>query len=121
MFAYRDSKLVRILLFSFFALLLGYTLYEGWGVLSGPAIDIPGKAMTVSDPYIFIEGTAKRITELRLNGAVVPVTEEGVFKEPYLLAVGSNRLVLEARDARGRTDREELDIAYTPRESTPLP
>ncbi len=115
----RDSKLIRFSLFAFFALLGGYALYEGWGLLSGPAIDVPHTAMTVSKPYLLVKGTAKRITELHLNGATVPVTEEGVFEEPYLLAAGSNRLVLEARDARGRTDRTELDIAYVPESPSP--
>ncbi len=115
----RDSKLIRFSLLSFFALVGGYALYAGWGLLSGPAVEVPEMTMTVSEPYLLVKGTAKRITELHLNGATVPVTEEGAFEEPYLLAVGSNRLILEARDARGRTDRSLIDVAYIPREPTP--
>ena len=56
---------------------------------------------------------AERITELRLNGKAIPVTEKGEFEEQYILAAGSNRLLLEAKDARGRTTRKTLEIVYT--------
>ena len=114
MLPYRDSRFVRIILVLFFLLLLGYALYEAQGILYGPVIDVPSQAITVSDPYTIIKGRAQRITELRLNGKTIPVTENGDFEEPYLLAEGSNRLFLDARDARGRTARKVLDIVYIP-------
>jgi len=112
----RDSKLIRISLLVFFALLLAYALYEGWGLISGPAIHVPTSSITTHEQYTLIRGRAERITELRLNGTTISVTESGEFQEPYLLAEGSNRLVLEARDARGRIARETLDIIYIPEE-----
>lgn len=108
----RDSKLVRILLATFFALLILYALYEAWGMLYGPSIEVPEGEITVYAPYTLITGRAERITELRLNGKPIPVTASGDFEEPYLLAEGSNHLILEAEDARGRTARETLVIYY---------
>lgn len=121
MLPYRDSKLVRISLFVFFALLAAYALYEAWGMLYGPMIDIPEGTVTVSSAHTLIKGRAERITELRLNGKAIPVTESGEFEEPYLLAEGSNHLILEARDARGRTTQKELDILYVPQGGTAPP
>ena len=115
MLPYRDSRFVRIILVLFFLVVLGYALYEAQGLLYGPLISLPEEAVTVSDPYTIIKGRAERITELRLNGKTIPVTENGDFEEPYLLAEGSNRLFLDARDARGRTTRKTIDIIYTPK------
>lgn len=114
MLPYRDSKLVRIILVLFFILLFGYALYEAQGLLFGPMIDVPAEAVTVADPYTVIKGRAERITELRLNGKTISVTENGEFEESYLLAEGSNRLILEARDQRGRRAQKVLDIVYVP-------
>ncbi|MEK7098641.1 MAG: hypothetical protein AAB908_01950 [Patescibacteria group bacterium] len=114
MLPYRDSKIMRIALALFFILLLGYAIYEAQGLLFGPTIDVPHGSITVTDPFTTVKGRAERISELRLNGKAIPVTENGGFEEPFLLAPGSNRLVLEARDARGRTTRKVLDIIYNP-------
>ena len=118
MLPYRDSRVVRIVLGVFFLLLIGYALYEARGLFYGPVIFVPEEAVTVSDAYTIIKGRADRITELRLNGKTIPVTENGEFEEPYLLAKGSNRLILEARDARGRRAQKVLDIIYVPRSAS---
>ena len=115
MLPYRDSRIIRITLILFFVLLVGYAIYEAQGIFYGPVIDVPSAAITVSDPYTIIKGRAERITELRLNGTTISVTENGEFEEPYLLAEGSNRLFLDARDARGRTARKTIDIVYVPK------
>jgi hypothetical protein len=115
----RDSKLLRTFLIIFFVLLTAYALYEAWGMLFGPVITVPEEAITVTEAYTLIRGHAERITELRLNGKPIPVTENGDFEEPYLLAEGSNYLILEARDARGRMTQETLTIFYKPPPSSP--
>ncbi len=115
MLPYRDSRLIRIALILFFVLLVGYAIYEAQGLLYGPMINVPEETITVHDPYTLIKGRAARITELQLNGKTIPVTENGEFEEPYLLAEGSNHLILDARDARGRTARKVLDIVYEPK------
>ncbi|HWO07662.1 MAG TPA: hypothetical protein VNM40_03720 [Candidatus Paceibacterota bacterium] len=117
MLPYRDSKLVRISLLVFFAFLIAYALYEGWGMLYGPSIRIPDESILSREPYVLVKGRAERITELRLNGKTIPVTEDGDFAEPHLLAPGTNHLILEARDARGRTTQKELDVLYMPLET----
>jgi hypothetical protein len=121
MFPYRDSRAVRIILFVFFALLAVYALFEARGLLYGPVIDLPEETIVVSDAFTTVKGRAERITELRLNGAQIAVTERGEFEEPFVLAPGSNHLILEARDARGRTTRKTLMVIYNPPTEAPPP
>ncbi len=117
MFPYRDSRIVRAILFLFFVILIGYALFEAQGILYGPSIELQDKAESPDQQLVHIRGKAERITELRLNGATISVTEGGDFDEPYLLAPGSNRIILEARDARGRSAVQALDYIYTPSEA----
>jgi hypothetical protein len=112
MLPYRDSRIVRISLIIFFVLLIGYAFYEAQGILYGPVIEVPTETIVVTDPYTVIRGKAERITELRLNGKAISVTESGEFEEPYLLAAGTNYLILEAHDARGRRAHETITVIY---------
>lgn len=114
MLPYRDSRVIRIVLILFFILLIAYALFEARGLLYGPVIMVPESAITVHDEYTIIKGTAAHITELHLNGKTISVTESGEFEEPFLLARGTNHLILEASDARGRRAQKVLDIVYVP-------
>ncbi len=116
MLPYRDSRATRITLILFFIAALGYAYYEAQSVLWGPRIDIPDGLKSVTEERIIIAGQAETIQELRLNGTLVSVTENGAFEEPYLLAPGYNRIVLEARDRYGRSAEKVLEITYTPKE-----
>jgi hypothetical protein len=108
----RDSRFVRLILIVFFVLAAAYAAYEAQGLLYGPRIYLEKEAFASDTSFVSIKGRAERISELRLNGKTISVRENGEFEEPYLLAVGSNRLIFEARDARGRTTRETLDVVY---------
>lgn len=115
MLPYRDSRFARIVLILFFIAATLYALFEARGFLSGPVVHVPDDIITVDQAFTSIRGRADRISELRLNGKVISVTENGEFDEPYLLAQGSNRLVFEARDGRGRTTQKILTVVYSPR------
>ena len=117
----RDSKLARFALYAFFVLLACYALYEAWGMLYGPSIIVPEETVVVQEAYTLIKGRAERITELRLNGGRIPVTEAGDFAQPYVLAAGTNYLILEARDARGRKAEKTLTIVYEPPPAANVP
>ncbi len=117
----RDSRFIRIILVLFFFLAIGYALYEARGLLYGPAIHLEEASFTSREQLTTIHGSAERISELRLNGNPINVTEGGEFNESFLLASGSNRLILEARDTRGRTTTKTLDIVYIPSQTAPIP
>ena len=113
MLPYRDSRLTRYALIIFFILLIGYGYFEARGLLSGPRIAVPSGTTEVQDRFVLIKGRAERIAELRMNGKPIAVTEEGMFEEPYLLAPGLNRIVLDAIDKYGRTRQEVVQIVFT--------
>ena len=118
MLPYRESRFTRIVLIVFFLLVLGYAYFEGRGLLFGPTISVDSRVMEVSEPFITIEGTAERIASLRMNGQPIPVTEDGVFSEPYLLAPGYNRITLTASDRYNKSTERVIEIVYTPASST---
>ncbi len=112
MLPYRDSRFTVIALVVFFAILIGYALYEARGALFGPTIDVIANSAEFHDPYVLIQGHAERISSLSMNGTQIRVTEDGQFAEPYLLAPGYNRIVLEAKDAYGRSTERVVEIMY---------
>ncbi len=114
MLPYRSSKLTRLFLALFFVALIGYAYYELRGFISGPRIEFPSEIIQSSEKYILVQGNAERIASLRMNGADIPVTEDGAFEQPFLLAPGLNRIVFDAADKYGRTTQEVLQIVYTP-------
>lgn len=120
MLPYRDSRITRIVLVAFFILVAVYAYYEGRGLLWGPTIDIENRVMEVEGPFITIEGTARRIATLSMNGMPITVTEEGAFAEPLLLVPGYNRIVLSAQDRWGKTAERVVEILYTPTSSPPV-
>ncbi len=118
MLPYRDGRITRIVLALFFILVVGYAYYEARGVLYGPNIEIASEVTEVSDPYIEIQGKAERISDLSMNGRPISVTEDGAFNEPYLLAPGLNRIMLDATDRYGRTAQEIVEVVYSPTASS---
>ncbi|MBI5457038.1 hypothetical protein HY969_04855 [Candidatus Kaiserbacteria bacterium] len=120
MLPYRDSRVIKITLAVFFALLLGYAYYEARAMLYGPRITVPTETIVVHEPFTVIQGRAEHISELRMNGAAISVTEDGYFEEPHLLTPGENRIILDATDRFGRTEQEIIEILYVPDESQPL-
>lgn len=117
----RESRITRFVLTLFFLVMIGYGAYEAQGVVYGPEIMLREETYATRESLAYIEGGAKRIAELRINGRKVPVTEEGVFREPHVLAPGSNHIALEAKDARGRTTSAMQTILYLGTSTTPLP
>jgi hypothetical protein len=120
MLPHRDSRLTRLGLIVFFAIIVLYALYEAQGLLFGPKILVSTETVTAHDPYVKIEGRAERIASLSMNGRDIPVTERGEFSEPFLLAKGQNRITLKAKDTYGRTVSRFIDIFYTSEDSASI-
>ena len=114
MLPYRDSRLTYIALGIFFLIVVGYAYFEARGLLFGPSITVSSEITEVHDPFVMIKGQADRIASLSMNGKVIPVTENGMFEEPYLLSPGYNRIVLDATDKYGRKRSHAIEIVYTP-------
>ncbi|MCG3770689.1 MAG: hypothetical protein JW384_01844 [Nitrosomonadaceae bacterium] len=121
MLPYRYNKLTVGLVGLLFIAALGYSYFEGRHLLQGPMItlDTVEKTLTVTEPYLRIQGTAERIVELQLNGRPVSVTEAGVFSEDIVLAPGYNRVRFTARDRTGRETVKDLEIMYRATTTSP--
>lgn len=117
MLPYRDSIFARVALGLFFIALIAYAYYEARGVLYGPTISVPEEAVTVHDPFVKIKGKADRISKLSMNGKSIPVTEDGYFEEPYVLAEGYNRISLTAADKYGRSTERFIEIMFEPQDA----
>lgn len=122
MLPFGDSRLTKIAFVIFFVLIIAYAFYEARGVVFGPSITITSGITEVQEPYVRITGKAERIAKLSMNGKEIPVTEDGLFDQPYLLSPGLNRILLDATDKYGRTTQKLVGIIYTPTEThTPVP
>lgn len=117
----RDGKTTKILLGLFFLLVIGYAYFEAQGFLFGPSITLGSMAMEVHDPLVTITGQAARISSLSMNGSPITVTEDGGFSEPYILAPGDNRVVLDATDKYGRSKRQIMHFVYMPPAASSTP
>jgi hypothetical protein len=107
-------RFTKIALIIFFILLIVYAYYEARAALYGPQIDIPSEIIVVTQSFMEIQGQATYISELKLNGAVIPVTEDGHFSEKLLLVPGENRLIFDAKDRFGRETQEVAKVYYKP-------
>ncbi|MBM3261624.1 hypothetical protein FJY93_04390 [Candidatus Kaiserbacteria bacterium] len=114
MLPYRDSRLTKIALSLFFVAVVLYGYFEVHGLLFGPRINIDARVVTSKDQYVLIGGHVERIDELSVNGAPIPVTIDGVFEVPYLLAPGNNQIIFDARDSYGNSTSQMVEIVYIP-------
>ncbi len=116
MLPFGDSRLTRIAFAVFFVLVLGYAYFEARGLIFGPTITVSSEIQEVREMYVRITGKAERIAKLAMNGKDIPVTQDGAFDQPYLLAPGLNRILFDATDKYGRTAQRVVVIIYTPKD-----
>lgn len=114
MLPYRDSRFTILLIAAFFAIIGVYAYFEARNAIYGPRIELAEERVATSEQVLSIQGEARNIAELRVNGNPITVTEDGAFSEKHMLAPGYNRIVLEARDAYGRSREHILEVWYTP-------
>ena len=114
MLPYGDSRITRYALGIFFVVLVGYGYFEARGLLFGPRIEVTSSIGVSHEQFIRIQGKTDHIASLLMNGKGLSVTENGAFDEPFLLAPGSNRIVLSAKDKYGNLTTKTLDIFYSP-------
>ncbi len=111
---YRYTKLSSFFIAFFFIVLAVYAYYESRAYLYGPVIHVPSSQTVVHDPMVAIRGKADNIASLFMNGKQIPVSEDGVFEQPYALAVGYNKVILYATDQYGAGREEIVEIVYEP-------
>ena len=86
-----------------------YSLFQGWKLLTGPVIDIesPENGATYSQALIEVSGRARNTAYLNLNGRAIFTDKEGKFSEKLLLSPGYNIIKLDATDKfKARTEKK---------------
>ena len=109
----RNVTIIRkSLLISLFIIIVAYSLFQAQKKISGPSIEIfsPKTGTTYSQTLIEVEGVAKNISYLNMNGRPIFTDKAGYFKEKHLLSPGYNVIKLDAQDKFKKYTEEKLEI-----------
>jgi hypothetical protein len=99
---------------AFFVLIAGYATFQAHAFAQGPTITVlsPADGSTSSESLVIIEGDARNISYLTLDGNKIFTDESGHFKEKALLSQGYNIMKIEAQDRFGRKTAQTLQLIY---------
>ena len=108
----------NILIVIVFVFLVFYAFYQARQFLSGPRVSItsPDEGALLHSSILIVQGSARNVAEVFLEGRRVFVDENGAFREELLLAPGSSTIEIRARDKFGRTVHKRRTITYQPYE-----
>jgi hypothetical protein len=93
-------------------IIVGYSLFQASTLLRGPVIDIytPQNNATYDTTLIQIQGRARNIAYIRLNGTKMFTDKDGYFDEKILLSPGYNVVTLIASDKFGKHTEKKLEL-----------
>lgn len=105
-------KFISIILF--IIIIIGYALFQARSIATGPIINIhsPQNGASVDTSLIEINGVAKHISHISMNGRQIFTDDKGVFNEELLLSYGYNIITIRAKDRFNREVTEELELIY---------
>ncbi len=106
-------SLIKVGSLSFlFLIIISYSVFQASKIIMGPKINLtsPENGMTFSNALIEIEGTAKNISYLNLNGRPIFTDKNGRFNEKFLLSPGYNIIKLDARDKFKNYTEKTLEL-----------
>jgi hypothetical protein len=99
---------------AFLVVIAGYATFQAHAFAEGPVIEVssPLDGMISGQSLVTIEGNARNISFLTLNGNKIFTDESGQFSEKTLLSRGYNIMRLEAEDRFGRKTSQTLQLIY---------
>jgi len=95
-------------------LLVGYALFQARFILAGPQIilnNVPETEQT--QRLVHLEGTARNIVRITLNGRLIYTDKNGYFKEALVLENGYTVATLQAHDRYGNTRSYTQEFVYS--------
>ena len=107
------SSILRIAVFSLLAvIILGYSIFQVWNLLSGPIIEVstPQNGATYNQALIEIDGRARNISYLNLDDRPIFTDKNGYFKEKFILSPGYNVIKLDALDKFKKYTEKKLEV-----------
>lgn len=112
----REGKTIirNILIVIIICAIGGYAGFQSKKIVSGPQITIQSPTTTsANNSAVDVQGVVKNVSVVTLNDRLIPVDEDGQFKEKILLYPGYNVIKLEAKDKFGACVTKELQLVYT--------
>ncbi len=95
--------------------ILGYALFAAYPYLSGPSLSV---SMSQKDGLAVVYGETTRVSYLTLNGAEIPVDEDGSFSSTRAYPSGYTAVTAVGRDRFGRTITKTLTFVVDKATST---
>lgn len=112
----REGKTIirNILIVIIICAIGGYAGFQSKKIVSGPQITIQSPTTTsANNSAVDVQGVVKNVSVVTLNDRLIPVDEDGQFKEKILLYPGYNVIKLEAKDKFGASVTKEIQLVYT--------
>lgn len=98
------------------AVVVALVSYVGWQarhLITGPEVVVIGEQSIVqTERIVTLEGVAKNVTSLQLNGRPIAIDQEGGFAEGVILENGYTVVSIDARDRYGREIHWERPFVY---------
>ena len=102
------------------ALFVAYVLFQARFLIQGPQITMTKDTSVVqTERTVTLEGTAKNITNITVNGNPILTDESGNFAYTIVLENGYNKTSIQAHDRYGRTTTLIKEFVYTPQSLLP--
>ena len=104
----------QIIGLSFLLILGAYIYYQSATFREGPiiAIESPSNGATVTDSLVRIEGYAKNISRISMNGDQIFTDENHRFSEELLVSPGYTIITINALDRFNRSVEQKLELIY---------
>lgn len=92
--------------------LAGYALFQARLLVLGPTFEVvsPENGSRVASSVISIEGIAKNIAWISLNGRQIFTDERGVWSEKLMVPQGASIMTVKTRDRFGREKEKSIQI-----------
>jgi hypothetical protein len=103
----------RLLIFlSLAAILVLYVLFQARFLILGPQVTIlfPKEGQEVMEPLLTINGEARNISRISLNGRQIFTDESGFWSEKLLLSPGTSIMTVKVVDRFGREREERVTV-----------
>lgn len=112
-------QILRTLFFVAVAVLfVAYVHFQARNLLAGPQITLTTDPPEIEhEQLINLEGTAKNITLLTMNGTPISTDDQGNFSHPLVLENGYTIMTLTAHDRFGHTTTVTRRFVYLPASS----
>lgn len=107
--------LLRVTGIVILVLLVGfYVQFQARNLLAGPVITLSDSSPVQHEQVITIEGSAKNIVKLLLNGKEIHTDAAGAFAQTLVLPEGYTIIELQAQDRFGRSTSLTREYVYVP-------